>query len=51
MLLVEQNVGLIEEVAYRAYAVDMGQIVAELDGEEVRNRELLVQHLADQGKT
>jgi urea ABC transporter ATP-binding protein UrtE len=46
MLLVEQNVGLIEDVAHRAYAVDKGQIVAELEGDEVRDRDLLVQHLA-----
>ena len=46
MLLVEQNAALIEDVAHRAYAVDKGQIVAELEGDEVRDRELLVRHLA-----
>jgi branched-chain amino acid transport system ATP-binding protein len=46
IFLVEQNVGLIEEVVQRAYAMDKGRIVSSLDREQVTNRELLTKYLA-----
>src|SRR5947209_7102651 len=46
MFLVEQNMSLIAELAQRGYAMDKGRIVSSLSGEELRNRDLLLQHLA-----
>jgi urea transport system ATP-binding protein len=46
ILFVEQNVGLISTLAQRAYAMDKGRIVTELQGNQVRDRGLLVRYLA-----
>jgi urea transport system ATP-binding protein len=46
MLLVEQNTALISRLAQRAYAIDKGRITATLAREELRDRDVLVQHLA-----
>jgi urea transport system ATP-binding protein len=46
IFIVEQNVGLIETVVQRAYAMDKGRIVTTLDREEVTNRELMTKYLA-----
>ena len=46
ILFVEQNVGLIGALSQRAYAMDKGRIVTELQGNEVRDRDFLVRYLA-----
>jgi branched-chain amino acid transport system ATP-binding protein len=46
ILLVEQNTGLIAQVAHRAYAMDKGRIVATLSQEKLADRNALVQYLA-----
>ncbi|MBC8417698.1 MAG: ABC transporter ATP-binding protein [Desulfobacterales bacterium] len=46
IFLVEQNISLIENVVQRAYAMDKGRIVSVLDGEQVKDRDLLTQYLA-----
>ena len=46
IFLVEQNISLIENVVQRAYAMDKGRIVSGLDGEQVKDRDLLTQYLA-----
>ena len=46
ILLVEQNMRLIEQVAARAYAMDKGRIVASLTHEMLKGREALVEYLA-----
>jgi urea transport system ATP-binding protein len=46
ILLVEQNTGLIAQVAHRAYAMDKGRIVATLTREKLLDRNKLVQYLA-----
>lgn len=46
ILLVEQNTGLIAQVAHRAYAMDKGRIVATLAREKLMDRNKLVQYLA-----
>ncbi len=46
ILLVEQNTGLISNVAHRAYAMDKGRIVATLTREELADRQILVRYLA-----
>jgi len=46
ILFVEQNVGLIGALSQRAYALDKGRIVTELQGNEVRDRDFLVRYLA-----
>lgn len=46
IFIVEQNVGLIETVVQRAYAIDKGRIVSTLDRDEVNNRELMTKYLA-----
>lgn len=46
ILLVEQNTGLIAQVAHRAYAMDKGRIVATLTREKLVDRNKLVQYLA-----
>jgi len=46
ILLVEQNTGLISQVAHRAYAMDKGRIVATLGRETLVDRNTLVQYLA-----
>jgi urea transport system ATP-binding protein len=46
ILLVEQNTRLISHLAQRAYAMDKGRITAALSNTDLRNRDVLVQHLA-----
>jgi urea transport system ATP-binding protein len=46
ILLVEQNTGLIAQVAQRAYAMDKGRVVATLDGSKLRDKAALVEYLA-----
>lgn len=46
ILFVEQNIALISDLAQRGYAMDKGLIVAELDSEEIKNRELMIKYLA-----
>jgi len=46
ILLVEQNMRLIEQVAVRAYAMDKGRIVASLTREMLKDGEALVEYLA-----
>ena len=46
ILLVEQNMRLIEQVAVRAYAMDKGRIVASLTREMLKGGEALVEYLA-----
>jgi urea ABC transporter ATP-binding protein UrtE len=46
ILLVEQNMRLIEQVAVRAYAMDKGRIIASLTREALKDREALVEYLA-----
>ncbi len=45
ILFVEQNLSVIQGLADRCYAMDKGQIVDELDGPELRERERLEAHL------
>ena len=46
ILLVEQNIGVITQLAQRTYAMNKGRIQKELSAEEVVNREVLIQYLA-----
>lgn len=46
ILIVEQNLGLIEQTAQRGYAMDKGRIVASLARDELMRRDLLIEHLA-----
>lgn len=46
IFMVEQNVGLIEAVVQRAYAMDKGRIVSTLDRDQVADRELMTKYLA-----
>lgn len=46
ILIVEQNVDLMRRVAQRAHVLEKGRIVATLGGEEIRDGELLAEHLA-----
>lgn len=46
VMLVEQNTGLIAQVAHRAYAMDKGRIVATLDRDALVERSTLEQYLA-----
>jgi branched-chain amino acid transport system ATP-binding protein len=46
ILFVEQNVGLIGTLAHRAYAMDKGRIVTDLQGNQVKDREFLIRYLA-----
>jgi branched-chain amino acid transport system ATP-binding protein len=46
ILFVEQNIDLMQTVAGRAYAMDKGRIVAELDRAALRDTATLVRHLA-----
>ncbi len=45
ILFVEQNLGVIQNLADRCYAIDHGTIVDELTGDQLQNRELLTEHL------
>jgi urea ABC transporter ATP-binding protein UrtE len=46
VLLVEQNIELIMNLAQRGYVMDKGQVVRELDTHEIRSQESLISHLA-----
>jgi urea ABC transporter ATP-binding protein UrtE len=46
ILLVEQNIKLILDMAQRAYAMDKGCIVASLTGDTLQQREVLAEHLS-----
>lgn len=46
ILIVEQNIDLMSRVAHRAHVLEKGQIVATLDGAEIRDGERLARHLA-----
>lgn len=46
ILFVEQNIELIVNLSQRGYVMDKGQIVAQLTGAELANREHLIRHLA-----
>lgn len=46
MLVVEQNLGLIGDVATRGYAMNKGLIVDTLSSSDLRSREVLIEHLA-----
>ena len=46
IFLVEQNVGLIEAVAQRAYAMDKGRIISVLDRTDITHREVMTRYLA-----
>jgi len=46
VLIVEQNVDLVRRVVDRAHVLEKGRIVATLGGEEIRDGELLAEHLA-----
>jgi branched-chain amino acid transport system ATP-binding protein len=46
ILFVEQNLGVIQEMADRCYAMDRGEIVNELDRAEVRDEEMVADFLA-----
>lgn len=46
IVVVEQNLGLIEAVADRGYVIDKGRITAELSGEQIRDRAMMLHHLS-----
>jgi urea ABC transporter ATP-binding protein UrtE len=46
ILLVEQNTGLIAQVAQRAYAMNKGRVVATLDGSRLSDKAALIEYLA-----
>ncbi|QSG02158.1 ABC-type branched-chain amino acid transport system, ATPase component [Natranaeroarchaeum sulfidigenes] len=46
ILFVEQILSVVQNLAERCYAMDKGQIVDELDGSELDDREHLADHLA-----
>jgi branched-chain amino acid transport system ATP-binding protein len=46
ILLVEQNTGLIAQVAQRAYAMDKGRVVATLDRGTLSDKAALIEYLA-----
>jgi urea transport system ATP-binding protein len=46
VLLVEQNTGLIAQVAHRAYAMDKGRLVATLARQELADRTTIARYLA-----
>lgn len=46
IFIVEQNVGLIETIAQRAYVMDKGRMVAILTREELSERQVVLQYLA-----
>ncbi len=45
VLLVEQNIGLMQAVAHRAYAMDKGQVTSELSGEDLKDEMILATHV------
>jgi urea ABC transporter ATP-binding protein UrtE len=46
VLLVEQNVDLIQTAAHRAYVLEKGRVVAELDRDDIRDTERLTEFLS-----
>ena len=46
ILLVEQNIALIGDLAHRGYAMSKGQVVAGLDKEEIGDRARMIEYLA-----
>ncbi|MES3516138.1 MAG: ABC transporter ATP-binding protein [Natronomonas sp.] len=45
ILFVEQNLSVVQGLADRCYAMDRGQIVDEIDGDDLQDREMLESHL------
>ena len=45
VLLVEQNIGLMQAVAHRAYAMDKGLVTKELAGEDLKDEMILATHV------
>ena len=46
MLIVEQNIDLLQTVAQRAYVMDKGRVVANLNRDELRDTERVASFLA-----
>ena len=46
VLIVEQNIDLVQTVAQRAYVLDKGTVVAELDRDELESTEQVAAYLA-----
>lgn len=46
ILFVEQNIALISNLAHRGYAMSKGLVVAELDGQEIKDRDRMIKYLA-----
>ena len=46
VLLVEQHIGLIQQISQRGYAMDKGVIVDSLNGEELRNYDVIKKYLS-----
>jgi branched-chain amino acid transport system ATP-binding protein len=46
ILFVEQHIGVINKLAQRAYAMDKGRVLRELNVSEIENRDLLIRYLA-----
>ena len=45
VLMVEQHMGLIQQITERAYVLDKGQIIASLDKAQVNDNEVIKQYL------
>jgi urea ABC transporter ATP-binding protein UrtE len=45
VLLVEQNIGLMQAVAHRAYAMDKGLVTSELIGDDLKDEIILASHV------
>ena len=45
VLLVEQNIGLMQTVAHRAYAMDKGLVTKELAGDDLKDEMILATHV------
>jgi urea ABC transporter ATP-binding protein UrtE len=45
VLLVEQNIGLMQAVAHRAYAMDKGLVTSELSGDDLKDEIILASHV------
>ena len=46
ILLVEQNIALIGDLSHRGYAMSKGQVVADLNGEAIKDRDRMIEYLA-----
>lgn len=46
VLLVEQHIGLIQAISQRCYAMDKGKIAQEIQGDDIKNYDLLKEYLA-----